>query len=386
MFKNVASQKIALFAFDITTGAPKTGDSANITPYVSKDYGTVTILGTTTATEMDSTNAKGWYSFVLAQAETNGDALLFTAKSSTANISLVGRLVFTDAPNANLLSVDSNGRVDVIKVNGTSQTARDLGASVLLSAGTGTGQLDFTSGVVKTNLTQVNAHSVTDTASGVLDVNAKNIGGTAQTGRDIGASVLLAAGQKVDVDTIKTNPVVNGGTITFPTNATVASTTNITAGTITTVTNLTNAPTAGDLTATMKTSVTTAATAATPTAAAVTGAVGSVTGLTASDVGAIKTQTDKLAFTVTNQVDANVLDWKSSTAPAMTGDAYARLGAPAGASVSADVAAVKTDTAAVKTKTDSLTFTVPNKVDANVKSVNDVTVTGVGTAGSPWGP
>lgn len=59
--------------------------------------------------------------------------------------------------------------------------------------------------------------------------------------------------QKVDVDTIKTNPVVNGGTITFP-NATLASTTNITAGTITTVTNLTNAPTAGDFTATMKAS------------------------------------------------------------------------------------------------------------------------------------
>jgi len=61
----------------------------------------------------------------------------------------------------------------------------------------------------------------------------------------------------------------------------LATPTNITAGTITTVTNLTNAPTNGDLTAVMKTSVTTAATAATPTAAAVTGAVGSVTG----DVG-----------------------------------------------------------------------------------------------------
>jgi nitrate/nitrite transporter NarK len=58
-----------------------------------------------------------------------------------------------------------------------------------------------------------------------------------------------------------------------------ASTTNITAGTITTVTNLTNAPTNGDLTAVMKTSVTTAATAATPIAASVTGAVGSVTGI-----------------------------------------------------------------------------------------------------------
>lgn len=37
-----------------------------------------------------------------------------------------------------------------------------------------------------------------------------------------------------------------------------------------------------------------------------------------------------------------------------SGDAYARVGAPAGASVSADVAAVKGDTAAVKLKTDNL--------------------------------
>lgn len=40
-----------------------------------------------------------------------------------------------------------------------------------------------------------------------------------------------------DLDTIKTNPVVNAGTVTFPTTATLASTTNITAGTIATVTN-----------------------------------------------------------------------------------------------------------------------------------------------------
>lgn len=40
--------------------------------------------------------------------------------------------------------------------------------------------------------------------------------------------------------------------------------------------------------------------------------------------------------------DANVVNWKGSTAPAMTGDAYARLGAPAGASVSADIAGVQT--------------------------------------------
>jgi hypothetical protein len=44
-------------------------------------------------------------------------------------------------------------------------------------------------------------------------------------------------------------------------------------------------------------------------------------------VDAVKVQTDKLAFTVANQIDANVIDWKGTAAPAMTGDAYARLGA-----------------------------------------------------------
>ena len=49
----------------------------------------------------------------------------------------------------------------------------------------------------------------------------------------------------------------------------------------------------------------------------------------------------------TDLLQVDVTDWKNATAPAMTGDAFARLGAPAGASVSADVAAVKSDTAAI---------------------------------------
>jgi len=46
----------------------------------------------------------------------------------------------------------------------TAQTGRDIGASVLLSTGTGTGQLDFTSGVVKANLVQILATALTETA------------------------------------------------------------------------------------------------------------------------------------------------------------------------------------------------------------------------------
>lgn len=55
-----------------------------------------------------------------------------------------------------------------------------------------------------------------------------------------------------------------------------------------------------------------------------------------------------------DKLEVDVADWKGSTAPAMTGDAYARLGSPAGASVSADIAAVKTDTGNIKTRTDGL--------------------------------
>jgi hypothetical protein len=78
-----------------------------------------------------------------------------------------------------------------------------------------------------------------------------------------------------------------------------------------------------------------------------------------------------------NLLEVDVVDWKGSAAAAMTGDAYARLGAPAGASVSADIAAVKSDTgttltdaAAIVAQTNKLAFTVANQVDANVLSIN----------------
>lgn len=56
-----------------------------------------------------------------------------------------------------------------------------------------------------------------------------------------GSSALgYVANQPVDVNTIKTNPVVNAGTVTFPTTQTLASTTNIVSGSLTTVTTATN--------------------------------------------------------------------------------------------------------------------------------------------------
>lgn len=71
----------------------------------------------------------------------------------------------------------------------------------------------------------------------------------------------------------------------------------------------------------------------------------------------------------------NITSTGGTTVP-QTGDSYARLGAPAGASVSADVAAAKADTAAIKVVTDQFVFTVANRVDANARSVGGTSQTG----------
>lgn len=148
LFKNVASQKIHVYAYDSTTGAAKTGDAGNITGYVSLD-GTANAIDDTNPTEVDATNMPGLYVFDLTQAETNCDAFALVAKSSTANIRIEPIIGFTtgaavtqtgdsypvvshadyglaklvrSATPANALGVDANGRTDVGKLNGTTIT------------------------------------------------------------------------------------------------------------------------------------------------------------------------------------------------------------------------------------------------------------------------
>lgn len=71
---------------------------------------------------------------------------------------LVGYAVVQTFPtNFSTLVIDGSGRVDVGKVTGTAQTARDIGASVLLSSGTGTGQVTLSSGVASANAVQINS-------------------------------------------------------------------------------------------------------------------------------------------------------------------------------------------------------------------------------------
>ncbi len=129
MQKNVASQKWIVFAFDRTDNTPKTGDASQITAEISKNGaaggGNIT---DTNPTELED----GYYVFDLDQGETNADLLALLPESSTGNIQVIAvpGAVYTTEPNRNKLSVDANGRIDVIKIAGTTQTANDNGADI----------------------------------------------------------------------------------------------------------------------------------------------------------------------------------------------------------------------------------------------------------------
>jgi hypothetical protein len=154
-------QTITVFAFDSSTGAPKTGDASNITLYYSLDGGSPTVLSTGSGhpAELDATNMKGWYSATIISSETDGKEVTIAGRSSVSSVVVVGKAYTTVPPNASKAAIDSSGRTQI-------------------QYGTSTGQISASSGVAK-----------------------------------------------VDVDTIKTNPVVNGGTITFPSNSTLGTST-----------------------------------------------------------------------------------------------------------------------------------------------------------------
>lgn len=99
LYKNVASQKVAVFAYDTAADAGKTGDAANITGEISKDGGTSAATNDTNPTELDATDHPGIYLFDLTQAETNADLIVLTAVSSTDGVQIDPVIIYTTPGN-----------------------------------------------------------------------------------------------------------------------------------------------------------------------------------------------------------------------------------------------------------------------------------------------
>lgn len=139
--KNTAGQFIHIQGVDATSGNIKSGVSWTVRRCIDGTFA----AATGTATEDGAT---GWYKFAMSQADTNGNNIGFSFVGTGAVPQTVNIVTDGAAPDVN-----------VTTIGGTSQTARDLGASVLLSPGTGTGQVDITSGVVKSNVTQIDGQA-----------------------------------------------------------------------------------------------------------------------------------------------------------------------------------------------------------------------------------
>ena len=90
MFKNTASQKWVVFAFEdeggTNPGEPVTGDAANITANLRLDGGAANAVDDTNPTELED----GYYVFDITAAESNADNIVICPASSTANVNVIG--------------------------------------------------------------------------------------------------------------------------------------------------------------------------------------------------------------------------------------------------------------------------------------------------------
>jgi hypothetical protein len=117
IYKNAANQKIAVFAWDTSANAEKTGDAANITARISKDGAAVAQTNDVNPTELDATYAPGIYLFDMTQAETDAELIVLFAKSSTANIKLEPIVIYTLPIVATAASISALNNLSAAQVN-----------------------------------------------------------------------------------------------------------------------------------------------------------------------------------------------------------------------------------------------------------------------------
>lgn len=370
---SASTDRIVYFvAVDITDLKTRKTGLSSFTVYRSRNGGTATIYTTPTVVELSAGNMPGVYGLTIDEDTTIGathdteEYCLHITQASMAPVTRALELYRPEGTEGNTLDVTATG-----------------------GAGIDWGNVE--------NKTTANA--LTNTS--------------------------IITTQKVDVETIKTNPVVNAGTVTFPTTATLASTTNITAGTVTTTTNVTtvnglanNVITAASIQAD---AITDAKVAADVTIASVTGAVGSVTGAVGSVTGAVGSVTGNVGGNVTGSVGSVTAGVTVTTNNDKTGYALSSAGiqaiwdaltsalttvgsvgkllvdninatigsrlssagytAPDNTTITNIYGVVDTEVGAIKAKTDQMVFTVSNQLDTNALSVSPTQVrTAVGLA------
>lgn len=120
MLKNVAGQKVLLFAYNDTTGLPVIADEANITCEVSVNgaqFALAVNRATLTRVLNAAGNGTGFYSLTLDISETNGDVIAVIGSSATSGVVVQGASFYTQMQVS-----DKTG----YSIAGTKQTLDDL--------------------------------------------------------------------------------------------------------------------------------------------------------------------------------------------------------------------------------------------------------------------
>jgi len=179
VFKNVASQKWVVFAFDETDNTAKTGDADQITANLRIDGAAANTVDDEHPTELED----GYYIFDITDAESNGNNIVICPNSDTANIQVIGcpAAVYTRPPYFNSLGIESDGDIGSVRtiVSGVTieGTISDLdtlqNASVTDVWAYSTGVRSLTGGVTLTSGVTING-TITD-LDGLENASATDI-------------------------------------------------------------------------------------------------------------------------------------------------------------------------------------------------------------------
>lgn len=172
----INAQTVRFLAATFTIGAEGAVLNTTIATLASQTSFTLTAG----PAEDDALNGCVVYLHDAASAVQGAFAYVVDYTGSTKTVTLAAGPTFTIAAKDNISFFPP---VQVHGIGGTTQTARDIGASVLLSSGTGTGQLDFTSGILKVDVNTIKTQTVT-CAAGVTVLASVGTAATstAQTG------------------------------------------------------------------------------------------------------------------------------------------------------------------------------------------------------------
>ncbi len=432
MFKNTASQKWTVFAFESEAGTnpgkPVTGDAANITANLRLDGGAANAVDDTNPAELED----GQYVFDITQAESNADLISIAPVSGTANVSVIG------LPGAIYTRDWALGAIAAILVD--TETTLDTKINDLQGAGfvTATDSNEALRNRGDAAWQGGPTISASGTAvAGSTTTLTEEVGQESPENSLIGQLLHITSGTGAPQSkAIEANVFATGVITIIGTWSGVSpDATSVYQVTPNDIDEITDPPTAAVITDAVWNENTSGHTAA-----------GTFGEQVKNDIDAILVDTgstlDGKINTVDTVVDAILVDtavigaagagltgipwsaaWdaevQSEVADALAvydGPTKAELdtliGTPA-ADVSADIAAVKVDSAAIlvdtdttldtlingidgkvdtidtvvdaiRVETDKLTFTVANRLDVNTRLINSVVVIGAGTSGDKW--